>query len=347
MRETLDSSSPSPEEGQGQDRRRRRTRTSSFRFGKSAILVGLALLLVIAAIPAYNYYRTFVEPLQEVIVKVNDTQFTLADYIKRLRYLEQESALTGLNVDYSVDPFRLLQDFQRTELIKQASPREGITVNDEEIHQELRERLGAVPKEGEQITEEELERSFQEIYKQRLAQLKLSDAEYRDIIRELVRKDKLRDHLSDRVPTVAEHVRVLALKVEDPPAIEAVLERLEQGEEWGVICREVCIDSDLQNKRGEMGWIPRRGQDKAFDEAAFSTPVGEISETFHMATGMWVVKVLERVDARKVEGEARERLKDRALEDWIDTEKLANLVESYFDSDRYALVVNKAREYRQ
>lgn len=347
MRDTLEPLPPASRGDQAQDWRRRHTRTSTFRLSKSAIFVGLGLLLLIVAIPAYTYYQTYIAPLEEIVVRVNDTRFNLGDYTKRLRYLEMEGAITGIKVDYSIDPFRLLQDLQSSELIRQASPRLGVTMSEAEVDQALKERLNALPKEGEQVTPEELERTFRENYRQRLAQLKLSDAEYRRIVEEGVRKDKMRELLSVRVPAVAEQVRVLGLKVEDPNAAEKVQKRLEKGEDLGALARELSTDPETKDNRGDLGWVPRRAMDTQFDQVVFATPVGGTTQPFFLERGFWIVKVLEHADARRVEGAAREKLKDRALQDWLLEEQKANQVESFFDSERYALVVDKAREYRQ
>ena len=55
--------------------------------------------------------------------------------------------------------------------------------------------------------------------------------------------------------------------------------------------------------------------------------------------------VSQAPELRQVEGVAREKLKDRALSDWLDEERKANRVERYFDSKRYDYVVDKVREY--
>jgi parvulin-like peptidyl-prolyl isomerase len=310
------------------------------------VLVGIGLLLLILAVPAYSYYQTYVAPLQEVVVRVNDTRFTLGDYIKRLRFLDLESAMTGVPVDYSVDPFRLLQDLQNNELIRVAIPRLGISVTDEELGRALRERLQALPQAGEQVTPAELDRTFNERYKQHLNQLKLSDAEYREIVRETIRKDKLRELLSVRVPAVAEQVRLLGMKLPESAQTDEVVKRLQKGEDFGAVARELSADPDTKDNRGDMGWVPRRAYDAAFDKVAFSTPIGATSEPFFVDRGFWIIKVLEHADTRIVEGTAKEKLKDRALVDWLSEEQKANQVESFFDSERYAVVVNKAREYR-
>ena len=60
---------------------------------------------------------------------------------------------------------------------------------------------------------------------------------------------------------------------------------------------------------------------------------------------VWVVQVVEKAEARQIEPEDREKLKDRALEDWLEEERKANTVERYFNSDRYEFAVQKIREY--
>ncbi len=346
MTNTVDSAPISARESQAQDRRRRRTRSSTLTVNKKALVAGLVLLLAILAIPAYGYYQAFIAPLQEVVVRVNDRKFTLGDYTKRLRFLDLESAQTGVNVDYSVDPFRLLQDFQSNELIRIASPRMGVSVTPQEVDQALRERMKALPQSGEQLTPEELDRNFSERYKEHLNVLKLSDSEYREIVTEGVRKDKLREILSVRVPAVAEQVQLLGLKFGENAKQEEIVKRLQSGEDFGSVAHEVSADPETQNNLGQMGWVPRRAYPQAFETVAFGTPVGQLSEPFFYDRGFWVIKVLDHADTRTVEGAAKEKLKNTALDDWLSEEQKANQVESFFDSTRYAVVVDKAREYR-
>jgi hypothetical protein len=80
---------------------------------------------------------------------------------------------------------------------------------------------------------------------------------------------------------------------------------------------------------------------------AVSLPEGTVSEPFYLDRGFWLIKVVGHDPARRVEGNAREKLKDRALGDWLEEERKNNLVESYFDSDRYEYVISKVREYRR
>ncbi|MBI2886075.1 MAG: peptidylprolyl isomerase [Chloroflexi bacterium] len=342
MTTTADSSSPQ----RSLDRRRVRRAQPSGGV-RAALLVAAPILLLLLAITGWSYYQAYVVPLQQPVVRVNDTVFTMADYLERLRYLEAESQIYGRNLDYGVDPFQLLDDFRDTELIRQASPRLGVTVAEEEVTHALKERLNALPKEGEQTTPEELERNFQELFKQRLSQVNLSDAKYREVVRALTRRDKVRETLSIRVPAVAEQVHTLAIALSDEQGILDAQKRLEKGEDFGAIAKEKSVDEESRNNRGDLGWLPRRALEPAFDEVAFKLPTGGVSEPFWMKRSFWIVQVLGHDPARRVEGQAREKLKDRALEDWLEEERKQNRIERYFDSDRYEFVLSRLKEYRR
>ena len=311
------------------------------------LLVALPVLLFILGVTGFGYYGVYIAPLKQPVVRVNDTVFTMADYLERLRYWEAENKIYGRKTDYSVDPFQLLDDFRDNELIREGSPRMGATVTDAEITQALKERLDALPKEGEQATDEEVNRRFQELYKQRLSQVNLSDAKYRQVVTEYVLKDKLREILSVRVPAVAEQVHVLVIKVADDQGVQDVQKRLNAGEDFGAVAKDASQDEETKSNRGDLGWLPRRALDPAFDDVAFTQSLGTVSQPFWMQQGFWIIKILEREAVRKVEGTAREKLKDRALQDWLDEEQKQNRVERYFDSDRYEYVLNKLKEYRR
>lgn len=324
---------------------RRRARQKGSR--RSVVLLAVAVLAAVLAIPAYAYYSTFVAPLQEQMVRVNDRVFTVGDYVRRLRYLEAENGIYGRKLDYGVDPFQLMDDFRDNELIAAAGPRLGITVTDQEVTRFLQDRLGASPKEGEQVTQEEVDRRFQELYKQRLAQVNLTDPEYRKVMRELILKDKLKEHLSVRVPAVAEQVNVLGMMLQDEQAAADIKKRLEKGEEFRALARDNSIDQETKDNRGEMGWLPKGTMDSAFDEIAFNLPAGQVSEPFWMRRGIWIIRVLEHDQVRKVEGQAREKLKNRVLEEWLEEERKQNNIERYFNSDRYEYVLNRLKQYRR
>ena len=329
-------------------RRADRRRTAEARPRRGIWIAGLLVLAAVVGVPAYGYYDVFIAPLQEPIVRVNDTVLTMGDYVERLRYLVAETELLGGRVNLASDPFRLLGDMRNGELIRQGAPRLSLSASDEEITTAIKERLSALPKEGEEATEAELERLFQESYKQYLTSVHLSDATFRELTEEKVLREKLREALSDRVPAVAEHAHVLAIKVDEIEVADQIMKRLDKGEEsFATIARAESTDAESRENRGDLGWIPRRAKAPAFDETAFSVPEGTVGEPFFMDGGFWIIKVIGRDATRKVEGKAREQLKDRALEDWLEEETKENLVESYFDSDRYQFVVNKVGEYRR
>ena len=323
-----------------------RRRSTPRKMSKGVFYAGIAVLLLIVAIPAYGYYDVYIAPLQEQILKVNDKVYTVGDYVERLRYLQAEGDIYGQQLDYSTDLFKLLDNLKEDEIIRRLAPSLGVTVSDEEVTKAMKERVGAAPREGEQVTDQEVNQRFQELYKQRLAQINLSDSKYRDVVKVLLLRDKVREHLSVRIPTVAEQVRVSGIRVDDEDTALKLKDQAEKGQDFGVLARQNSKDEPTKDNLGDLGWVPRNVMDGAFDNVAFNLPVGQVSEPFFMENAIWIVNVSEHSLARPVEGSAQDRLKNKALEEWLKEQEQGMDVQRRFDSVLYEFVLSKLKEYR-
>ena len=128
----------------------------------------LALLLVAVYV---SYHGAYVAPMQEPMVRVNDTVFTLGDYVGRLRRLDAEGKMVGQPANFSTDPFKLLEDLVNEELIRQGAPRMGVVVSEDEVTKALKAQLGAVLKQQDGLSDAELDKQFQELLAQRLNEI--------------------------------------------------------------------------------------------------------------------------------------------------------------------------------
>ena len=71
-----------------------------------------------------------------------------------------------------------------------------------------------------------------------------------------------------------------------------ILERLEGGEKFGRLARELSIDPGSAKRDGSLGYFPRGKMVKPFEEAAFRLRVGEVSGPVRSEYGYHLIKRL-------------------------------------------------------
>jgi len=123
---------------------------------------------------------------------------------------------------------------------------------------------------------------------------------------------------------------------------DAVCGRLRKGEDFSVVAKEVSEEQETAEQGGFWGEFTREEiEDEAVRHAAFSLPVGAVSEPFDTDEGLVIIKVLERegVDSiaaaspAKVKAariffrlaEFREALNDAELRSLLERERLAEV----------------------
>lgn len=70
----------------------------------------------------------------------------------------------------------------------------------------------------------------------------------------------------------------------------AVLERLEKGEKFARLARELSLDSGSAKRDGSLGYFGRGKMVKQFEEAAFALAVGQVSQPVKTEFGYHVIK---------------------------------------------------------
>jgi parvulin-like peptidyl-prolyl isomerase len=71
------------------------------------------------------------------------------------------------------------------------------------------------------------------------------------------------------------------------------IERLKAGEDFGELAKEHSDDPGSASKGGDLGDFPRGRMVAEFEEAAFNTPVGEVSNPIKTRYGVHIIKILE------------------------------------------------------
>ncbi len=240
---------------------------------RQRIILGLGsfVVAVVLVVIGVGWYFGYYQPLHQVVVRVNSTEFNMDYYIKMLKFYGQ-----GWPVQYmDVLADEVVTIIGRNELIRKGTLRLGITVSDKEVDEKLKSYDPPLSK------------------------------DYRDIARaELLRSKLLDKHFEQEVPMFAEQRHIMAMLLESESQANEVRAEVEAGEDFAELAGELSLDSFSKDEKGDLGWHP---EDVLVEllatsipgEHAFGSEVEVLSqpiydETKTRSVGYWLVKILDR-----------------------------------------------------
>ncbi|MFQ6111170.1 MAG: peptidyl-prolyl cis-trans isomerase [Nitrospinota bacterium] len=201
----------------------------------------------------------------EILAEVNGTLITVGDLRRRLEELPPQVRIRALE-----KKDKLLLELIENELLYQEAKKEGL------------DRLPSVRRRMENILKGLI---VQELLQRRVvASVRVTPEEVRDQYNE--NKERYRQEES----VTASHILV---RTEEEA--RAVLEELRSGRDFEAVAREKSIDSTASSG-GVLGTFTSGQMLPAFEKAAFSLKVGEISEPVKTRLGYHIIKVTEHTE---------------------------------------------------
>ena len=265
------------------------------------VLIGLAVLVVVAGIAGYGIYNEQVRPFRTVVLEVDDVDVRMDYFLKRLAMSELE-------------PLQVLDTLVREELILLLGPQPpyNVKVGEADIDALLRDTARG---DSPGITDAE----YREWFRQQLNETGLSSDEFRDVIRRTLTARELSVYLGERAETVLPHVRLQLIRTADLIRADDARRRLDAGEAFEAVAREFNDDPQLRRSGGEWGWFARPSLHEGLAPIVFDQlEVGAYQGPLELeANEFMIVRLVERVAAREVDPGALPAVRDAAINRWL------------------------------
>jgi len=237
------------------------------------IILGLGIFIVatVLVIVGAGWYIGYYQPLHQIVIRVNNTEFNMNYYIKMLKFYGE-----GWPIQY-MDALAndVVTVIERNELIRKGALQLGISVSDKEVDEKLKSYDPPLSK------------------------------DYRDIARtELLISKLLVQHFEQTVPVFAEQRHIMAMLLESEGQATEVRARVEAGEDFAELAGELSLESFSKDEKGDLDWHPEDVLAELLatsipGEYAFGSEVEVLSQPIYDETktkslGYWLVKILDR-----------------------------------------------------
>lgn len=324
-----------------------------------AIAATAAIIVAIVLIPGLGYYREVIARNNEEIARVNSVPFKMDQYVNQLRYKQRQidSQVQFLNQlggaggaaqqvaqQRSILPTQLVFDWVDEEIIRQNAQKVGATVTPDEIDAQIRKDLDpppATPSTPDPSqpapTPTPIPAPFEERYRSMLSFSGLTDADYREMVRTRLLREKVENKLKETLPTSAEQIRVRGILTSQESDAKTAMDRLKAGESWTDVAKDLSGDSASKDSAGDLGYIPRGVKDEDFDKVVFDLKKGSgVQGPFNVKGSFWVFEVIDGPVNRAIDPENLDSLKSGAMTKWLADQKKEenNKVEYKITSDR-------------
>ncbi len=319
------------------------------------VVISISLLIVTAIIVA-GYVMIFVLPPRQLVVRVGEVSYTRGDMVKLLRLRQATLQATGQNISNSDDVFEALQLIVENEMIAQAAPRLGISVTREQVDAQIRSVM--TPSEAESLgkTEAQVQREFEERYRQYLNLTQVSKDEHRELVRKSILRELVRQFIGDSVPAVDEQVYLHRMLMTASDEVDVMQTRyadaiaFDKSPEYlravfKALAREFSSDAETVQAGGDVGWVPL-GVIEDYEQRFFELEPGELSEltpNFDNPQQFYFFMVSEHSDSRPLSAQNMDTLKTRALQTWLNEERANHDIYAVFNSEIYGWVFEELR----
>ncbi len=143
-----------------------------------------------------------------------------------------------------------------------------------------------------------------------------TEADFRSRYEARLFREKLLEAFRASVPREQDQVWARHILVADEATAQEVLDRLAAGEPWEALASEYSQDTSNSGQGGDLGWFPSGTMDVAFEEAAFATTVGEISQPVQSSFGWHLIQVLGH-EVRALDDAQYEQAVQNYLDSWL------------------------------
>ncbi|MGQ9573002.1 MAG: peptidylprolyl isomerase [Dehalococcoidia bacterium] len=322
-------------------RPRRRPWSREFRLQVAVVAAFALLLVIIAGVVGYaffqDYYEEHVSRPHSKAVQVGETSFNLDYFARRLKLFMTSLGLqdpTYAQIGIS----SVISTLEREELLRQRAPADlGLSVSPQEVEQAISDRLGLTQSDPQ---------AFATAYEQALKSNDLSDKEYRQMIEAELLSAKVDQVFSLSVPATAEQVRLRQIQVGTEDEARSVLERLNAGENFADLARELSLDTGTKEEGGERGWVARDELDLSYAAKVFALETGALSEPIPGPGGYYIFQVEERQPDREVTEEQRSTISTIYADLWLREQRtifaVADIQPLLTDADKYQWAIEKA-----
>jgi peptidyl-prolyl cis-trans isomerase D len=156
----------------------------------------------------------------------------------------------------------------------------------------------------------------------------VNETTIREVIAINLLREKMIQDIAGDTPCRQEQVWAEHILVDSEDLAKDIYNRLKEGEDWNLMAATYSTDTSNKNDGGDLGWFARGQMVPEFEDAAFSLPVGEISEPVQSQFGWHIIRVLGHED-RPVSASTCEQLKSDAFQKWLDQVKSESTVETF------------------
>ena len=261
------------------------------------------------------------QPAGDNVATVNGVAISSDMYLGEL-----ERQLIYITESYGVDwndamyqsylPQMEMQVFEQLinlELARQLAAAEGIQISKEALDQEIESTQTSILLSGTYTD-----------WANFLAVNKITEEYFRDRIHESLVIDALvKAHGG---PTEAEQVHAQHILVADEETAKKVLEELKAGKTFEELAAAYSTDTGSSANGGDLGWFPRGMMVASFEEAAFSLPIGEVSEPVQSDFGFHIIKVLGK-ETRPLDEATLAQAQEEAFGVWFADQRTKAVIE--------------------
>jgi parvulin-like peptidyl-prolyl isomerase len=157
-------------------------------------------------------------------------------------------------------------------------------------------------------------------YVQSLADIKVSEAIFRKVLENRLFRLKVEEAVLADVKNEEEQIWTRHILVDSEEKATEILARLQNGEDFAALAKELSTDTGSAQQGGDLGWSSKGTMVAEFEDAAYSLNIGEISQPVQSQFGWHIIQLLGK-EVRPLDSYAFEQLRQTKFQEWLDSQR--------------------------
>jgi foldase protein PrsA len=294
--------------------------------GAAALLAALCVLAAAGSARAAQ-----AQVLDQVKISVDDKALTEREY-SQLRTIEEQQLRQQFQGDELQQKLKELDAALTQRLIEELlletyAARLKIVISDKEIEERVDNILRRQPNLQEVYTDEQLKSFVVKDLLRRRVLAREVDSRVRVTDEEIVAA--CRRQTADSREVDVGHILLRSTDAAARTELEGLRAKLLAGADFDTLAGEYSQDPSAKTNHGHLGFISRGQFVKPFEDAAFSLPVGAVSEPVQTQFGLHLIKVFAARDKGQVNCDKLDDVTRQSLQNKVFAEKRQQQLEQF------------------